>query len=402
VNKLWLVFRFEYIRRIKTKGFVFAVISMPLMIIMAIGLGFLSARMQLNRKPIGILNQSKLITDAVFSKPSSGILSDAVEIIEYAQLETGKSDVILGNTQVFFVIPEDFMDHGNIQGYAVEKPGENAFTALERGLKTALIKDYNEEIIHRIESGSDFTIHSLDGSKQVNMRDWFIIFFPFASGLIFMIVINISGGYLLQSVVDEKENRTMELIVTSTSPWELMIGKIIGNLSVGFTQALIWFSSAIVGLTIVKLIFGIGQLENVQMVHLILFLGIILPGFVLFAALMTIVGVTASEMREAQQVSLLFTLPLASPFWLAAAILQHPDNPLTIFLSIFPLTSIVTMPLRASISIVPPLQILFAVLVIWVSAITALMLASKAFRMGMLQYGKRIRLGTLIRNLAEK
>ncbi|GAH74158.1 unnamed protein product, partial [marine sediment metagenome] len=263
----------------------------------------------------------------------------------------------------------------------------NAYATLNETIKAKLIDTLDETTVERIESGSNFTIHSLDGTKQANMQDWFIIFFPFASGLLFMVVINISSGYLLQSVVDEKENRTMEIIVTSTSPGQLMMGKIIGNLSVGLSQALIWYITAIAGLVALENIFGIGQSPNIQPVHLFLFIGIIFPGFILIAALMTIVSVTASELREAQQVSLLFTLPMASPFWLAAAILQHPDNPLTVFLSIFPFTSIVTMPLRISISTVPDNQILLAAAVIWISTIFSIILAARAFRLGMLHYG---------------
>ena len=70
---------------------------------------------------------------------------------------------------------------------------------------------------------------------------------PILAGILFVIVINISGGYLLQAVVEEKENRTMEIILTSVSSDQLMAGKIMGNLSVGLTQLLIWLAAAGIG-----------------------------------------------------------------------------------------------------------------------------------------------------------
>ena len=74
-------------------------------------------------------------------------------------------------------------------------------------------------------------------------------------------MINISGGYLLQSIVDEKENRTMEIIVTSVSPEQLMYGKILGNLCVGLTQLLIWIAFAALGLTGMQAIYHFGQVR---------------------------------------------------------------------------------------------------------------------------------------------
>jgi ABC-2 type transport system permease protein len=224
------------------------------------------------------------------------------------------------------------------------------------------------------------------------MRDWFVVLFPFITGLIFIIIINISGGYLLQSVVDEKDNRTMEVLITSVSPEALMAGKILGNLAVGLTQLAIWLGFGLGGMAIFQLLSGYPLLPVIGGEHFLLIMGLILPGFIMVAALMTLVGVTATEMREAQQVSVLFTMPMVSPFWFAGAILQHPGNPLTTFLSIFPLTAIVTMPLRSSISAVPAWQMALAILLMWASALGALWLASRGFRQGMLVYGKRIRL----------
>jgi ABC-2 type transport system permease protein len=259
-----------------------------------------------------------------------------------------------------------------------------------------LIAPESSAVKERIIDGSSYTVQSLDGSRQANMQDWFVVLFPFMTGLIFIIVINISGGYLLQSVVDEKENRTMEIIITSLSPEQLMYGKILGNLSVGLTQLMIWIIFAAAGLFSMQSIYHIGLTPQFSLSHIYLIAGIILPGFILIAALMTLVGVTATEMREAQQVSLLFTMPMVMPYWFANAVLQHPHNTLVTFLSIFPFTAIVTMPLRLSIAAVPVWQSILTAVLMWVSAGAALVLAAKGFRLGMLQYGKRLHLKDIL------
>lgn len=392
LRKLWCIFKHEYIRRVKTKGFIFAVISMPLLLLLAAGLGVLSMRMQANTQPIGFIDQSGFFKNAVIPEKSFAFASTSIEMIEYSDLETGVSAVEIGEIQAFFAIQQDYISSGEIEVFTLERPGENAFDRIRDYLREELISGQDEKTKIRIESGSDFTIQSLDGAQQTNMRDWFLVFFPFAVSLIFIIVINISGGYLLQSVVDEKENRTMELIMTSVSPDQLMTGKILGNLSVGLTQLFIWFSFAVLWLAGLKVLFNYGQTPQIQTIHLVILFGIILPAFILIAALMTLVSTTATELREAQQVSVLFTLPMVSPSWFAPAILQHPGNPLIAFLSIFPFTAVVTMSMRISVSLVPAWQLILAVIVMWGSATGALLLASRAFRLGMLQYGKRLSL----------
>jgi ABC-2 type transport system permease protein len=392
MNKLWLVLRNEYVRRVKTRGFLFAVISMPLMILLAIILGVISYRMQTNMLPVGFVDHSGMFNQAPLPEEKLSFPFSQVEIIMFDNLESGKNALTSNSIQVLFEIQADYLESGAVEALAVTKPGENAYGRMREFLKSNLISGQPDPVIQRIEKGSNFTIKSSDGTRQANMRDWFVVLFPFVTGLIFIIVINISGGYLLQSVVDEKDNRTMEIIVTSVSPEQLMAGKILGNLSVGLTQLMIWLLFAGLGIAGVQLFFNYGLAPEIGLVHLVLTLGIIIPGFILIAALMTLVGVTATDMREAQQVSVLFTLPMVSPFWFASAILQHPDNPLTVFLSIFPFTSVVTMPLRISIAVVPGYQLVSAVSAMWVSAIFALLIASKAFRLGMLSYGKRIHL----------
>jgi len=105
---------------------------------------------------------------------------------------------------------------------------------------------------------------------------------------------------------------------------------------------------------------------------------------------MTLVAVSAASLREAQQVSMLFTLPMVSPYWFAGAVLQNPAHPLSQFMSVFPLTAVITMPLRTAIGVVPGWQIVLASLLTWGSAVGILFLAARVFRLGMLRYGKRL------------
>ncbi len=401
MKKLWRIFRMEYTRRVKTKGFVFGVISMPVIILLSIGLGFISQRMQSNPLPIGYIDFSGAFNQAVIPSDSFSFPVEPVEMKVYSELEQGKRDVVSREIQALFAIPSDYLQSGIVEVFVAEKPGENAYARMRDFLRKNLVAGETKEISERLRKGNNLAIISLDGSQKLDGRNWLSILFPFVFILIFTITINISGSYLMQSVVDEKENRTIEVIVSSVSPNQLMVGKILANLGVGLTQLFIWLLFAALGLLGLEMIIQTGVMPNLEPIHLLLLFGILAPGTILIAALMTMAGVTVAELYEAQQVSVLFTLPMLSPIWFSTSILSNPDKPLSIFLSIFPLTAIVTMPIRASFTSVPEWQLALAVIVLWSSAILALALAAKVFRISMLSYGKRLSVKDLISRLGK-
>jgi ABC-2 type transport system permease protein len=396
MKKIWLIFKYEYARRVKTRGFIFAVLSMPILVVLAMLMAVISVSLQTNKLPAGYVDLSGAINQPPSQQQSFNIVGD-IELLPFTDVAAGEDALANEEIQALFVIQTDYLQSGSVIAYANERPGDNAFERMQDFLQSNLIAGEDAQIQTRIARGSNITVRSLDGSRQASMRDWFVVLYPFLTGLIFIIVINISGGYLLQSVVDEKENRTMEVIVTSVSPEQLMTGKILGNLSVGLTQLLIWLLFAAVGLAGMQMIYRVDFVPALTPDQIALFVGLILPGFILIAALMTLVGVSVTDMREAQQVSLLFTMPMVAPYWFAGALLQHPGHPLSVIMSLFPLTAVVSMPMRISIASVPTWQIISAYVLTWLSALAALKLAARGFRRGMLQYQHRIRFNEILK-----
>jgi ABC-2 type transport system permease protein len=119
------------------------------------------------------------------------------------------------------------------------------------------------------------------------------------------------------------------------------------------------------------------------------------PGFLLYAGLMTAVGCTLAEAQEAQQISGMFILPNVVPWWLAVMIIENPNNPVSIALTLFPLTAPSTLAMRTAFEQVPLWQVVASIALLILSAWGALWLAGRAFRLGMLRYGKRVSLREL-------
>jgi ABC-2 type transport system permease protein len=244
---------------------------------------------------------------------------------------------------------------------------------------------------------TDFEIVVENGKSTEADNQWINIILPFFSGILFMVVVNVSGGYLLQAVVEEKENRTMEIMVTSVSPTELMGGKIIGNLSVGLTQLLFWLIFPLIGVLIARNFIPI--LNDLTFGNQFFWLTIIIliPAFIMVAAFMAMVGATATEAKEAQQVAGLFTLPIVAPYWFISIIMNKPNGALAVGLSLFPLSAPVTLPLRTVFTTVPTWQIALSLVLLVLCAAGAVWLAGRAFRIGMLRYGKRLSLKEIFR-----
>jgi len=118
---------------------------------------------------------------------------------------------------------------------------------------------------------------------------------------------------------------------------------------------------------------------------------VLLPAFVMICALMAAVGATVTEASEGQQVMGIFTLPLYLPYMLISVLMQNPNSPLAVGLSLFPLTAPLTISIRAGFSVVPAWQMALSVVILVASAAGALWFAGRAFRLGMLRYGQRLR-----------
>lgn len=396
MKKLWLVFKHEYLRHVLTKRFILAVLSVPFFISLSVGLGFLSVVLSTSTKPVGIIDHSGVLAaPLVYPTKRIGPL-DFTQFTIYTEETIAQAALDANKIQGFFVIGPNYLKDGKVSLTSKEPLKSGAEGDFANLLRANLIRSDSVSLRERLIDGPEITVHSLTDSRSVNTNNVLAVIMPILAGVFFIVVINISGGYLLQAVVDEKENRTMEIILTSVSPDQLMAGKILGNLSVGLTQLLIWIGAAALGaLFFANLQTELGSLSFLRSYLLVLVITFI-PAFIMVAALMAMVGATATEAREAQQIAGIFSIPIFMPLWFITVLIEHPNGPLAVGFSMFPLTSPLTLPVRVALSTVPAWQIALSLGILILSAIGAVLLASRAFRIGMLRYGKKVTLRELL------
>ncbi len=386
MRNVWRVLVYEYLRHVRRKRFILMVLSMPLILVVIVGVSLLSVVLQFNSDPIGYVDQSGLLSDT--GRAADGFSS--VEIIPFEDTAAANAGLEEGKIQAYYLVGPDYLDTGEVSLIANRRPGENASSEFSAFLRDNLVRRQSPAVAQRLEQGNELEVRSLGGERQMGSDQWLQLVLPFVAGFLFIIVVNMSGGYLLQAVVEEKENRTMEIVITSVSPGQLMGGKIIGNLAVGLTQILIWVFFPLVAFLLFRPLIPFANQLHLEPQFMLLMLLTLVPAFVLVAALMATVGATATESREAQQIAGLFTLPIAAPFWFTNSIISNPNGTVSVILSMFPLTAPISLPLRSAFTVVPFWQMALSVSLLWLIAAGALWLAGRAFRMGMLRYGKRL------------
>ena len=254
-----------------------------------------------------------------------------------------------------------------------------------------LLSGHDPAVAERILSASEIIIRPLDGSREVSSETGFLgVIVPIIGAFGFIIAMFTTGGYLVNAVVEEKENRTMEVVLTSVSPNQFMTGKILADICIGLTMILLWLIFIIIGVRVASNYFEILRSIHFDPQLIVLCLVILLPTFVMVSAFMALIGATVAEAREGQQLSGLLALPIWIPYMLIGLILENPNSTLAVVLSMVPMTSSLTMLIRQGATNIPTWQIIISSLIVVVCAAGAIWLAGKAFRLGMLRYGKRI------------
>jgi ABC-2 type transport system permease protein len=391
MTKLWHVAWHEYRRHVFNRRFVLVgLLSVPLLILVMVGLIFLVISLDINTTPLGYVDYSGLLVDPV-SAPAPEPPDRPVPILPFETEAAARSALEAGKIQAYYVLPADYLSIGRLSVVhlgALKSPASTQFYAF---LTANLLRSTDPVIANRLVKGAEIIVQSPDGSRSISSKNWFNVLVPMVAGIAFVIAMFSTGGYLMQAVVEEKENRTMEVIITSVSPNQFMAGKIIGDTSIGMTLILLWMLF-IVGIILVGRNY-VDFLRGIQVAPqtLLLLVFVMLPSFVMVSALMAAIGATVSEAREGQQMVGIISLPIWIPYMLIGLLIANPNSPVAVGLSLFPLTAPLTLLMRDGMTILPAWQIALSAVIQVLSAIGAIWLAGRAFRLGMLRYGKRLK-----------
>jgi len=329
-----------------------------------------------------------------------------ITLVRYDISDDATDALIKGDISEYFVIPADYISTGVINRYTLEKQlaASPAVTAAISNFLTSnlLAGKVPAATIVRIETPPNLVTTRLTetGAVAPEQGGYGNLIIPFVFGILLALSIIVSSTYLLQGLGDEKENRLIEILLSSVSARQLLTGKVLGIGAAGLVQVAFWVISAPYLLSLASSSIG-GLISTIQLP--VSFVGLAVAyfilGYSLFAVISAAIGAISSGSREGQQLIGVFTIPLLIPLWFTSLLMFFPDNPAWIFFAIFPLSSPVEVIMRLGVSAIPAWQLAVSIGVLVLTIVGTLLLTTRIFRTYLLMYGKRPGIGEVMRSL---
>ncbi len=401
-NKILHIAKWEFIEKVKTKAFIISLVMMPMiMTIFGVLPGLLASKSDEKTKMFGIIDRTgqytALLSANIVGKytlpngtPNYSLMAitDPDTAIDHL-VKLGTSKILENQIEGLFVIPANIEERGRVE-FRSENVGnirdQERFSKslsdiitqhkLEKaGLDAAKVKSLLRDIDVKTIKVSD-----KGEEKESGFLETFFSGYIFIMMLMFLVIT--SGQMLVRSVVEEKSNRIVEVLISSCSSRELMSGKILGLTMLGFATISFWV------LILVGVNFSIDK-PFVNFDHLALMLTYFVLGYLFFAAVFVAAGAPLSTEQEAQQITSYVSIVLVFPIALAVPAMQNPGSMIVKVLSLIPFLTPTMMTLRLSIQMPAMWEIVLSLALLALSTAGMMWAASKIFRIGILVTGKK-------------
>ena len=430
-SKTWLVISREYTSRVKKKGFIITTLLFPLLIEALMALPALIQNMG-GSKPetITVCDPTGEIAPVMLTEGN----------LNYA-FTTDPVDSVIVNPERLpaIVLPADALSSRNlaVAYFSDENLSIDAQMKITEDVKAAVEKlhllAYNIEdldsILSEIETGVVLNTKIVNDKGDVESSDTltgYII--GMAMSFVLYMFLLIYGQAVMMSIIEEKNNRVLEIIVSSIKPTQLMLGKILGIGAVAVTQVAIWAlivcgfikfglpfvvgadtmdmaqgvlsgtvdpSAAGVNLKLVQMMAIVGSFSYVFSIfgYLIIFL---IGGFLFYASIYAAIGASVDNAQDGSQLQIFATVPIILALVLSMSVGQDPNSSMAVWLSMIPFTSPMIMIMRIP-SGVPFTETLASIVILALSVAFTIWFAAKVYRVGIFMYGKKPTVKDLIR-----
>ena len=400
-SRTGLILRHEFLTTIKKKGFIILTLAIPVVILLGIGIFKLASNVVM---PAASVTRVGYVDQIGGFDPLYELA--AIELIRMESEEAATEALTSGELDEYFVIPADYVASGTVARYTLEKelaPPPAVASAIEGFLDSNLLaSEVPPELIGRVLTPARIVTTTLtpEGTVAEDQGGYTNFIIPALFGALLAIALNVSANYVLQSLGEEKENRLMEILLSTVSPGQLLTGKLLGRGAAGLLQVLLWAVSIPLLLRLAVATIG-GALSSIQVTPGLLVLGVVyfILGYLLFAVVSLAIAAICSTVREAQGLAPLFTLAAIAPFWFISLLMFFPNSPVWVVFSIVPFSAPVLMMLRLGITGVPAWQLAASMVVLVASVLGGLWIAAKLLRIYLLMYGKRPHLREIVRAL---
>lgn len=419
MNKILIIIQREFLKRVRTKGFIILTITMPFIMAALVFVPlWLSSIENDEQQKVAVIDPTGVYAKALKASKSFAFSAQPViteemrsEDSPYDAVVAISGDLVKNNGKVTIYSHKEIP--GNMLDYIQSKLNE---TVQKQKLEATGIAGL-DKIIDDVQRDVNMkTVKwSKEGDEQASSTYVAIIVGGIFTLLIYIFVITY-GGMVMQSVIEEKTNRIIELLVSSVKPFQLMMGKIIGVMLVGIAQMALWGVMLSIIMTVASVGFGVSQAQSIAagqpmpsptmnmsqdtqelltaIVNLpyaeigLMFIIMFVGGFLLYSSFFAATGASINEQEDANQFVVPITMITLFGLYAAMYSIENTDGPLAFWASLFPLTSPIVMMIRIPFG-VPLWQELLSIALLYASAFLMIWIGGKIYRVGILMYGKK-------------
>lgn len=419
MNKILIIIQREFLKRVRTKGFIILTITMPFIMAALVFVPlWLSSIENDEQQKVAVIDPTGVYAKALKASKSFAFSAQPViteemrsEDSPYDAVVAISGDLVKNNGKVTIYSHKEIP--GNMLDYIQSKLNE---TVQKQKLEATGIAGL-DKIIDDVQRDVNMkTVKwSKEGDEQASSTYVAIIVGGIFTLLIYIFVITY-GGMVMQSVIEEKTNRIIELLVSSVKPFQLMMGKIIGVMLVSIAQMALWGVILSIIMTVASVGFGVSQAQSIAagqpmpsptmnmsqdtqelltaIVNLpyaeigLMFIIMFVGGYLLYSSFFAATGASINEQEDANQFVVPITMIILFGLYAAMYSIENTDGPLAFWASLFPLTSPIVMMIRIPFG-VPLWQELLSIALLYASAFLMIWIGGKIYRVGILMYGKK-------------
>ena len=426
MRNIGLIIMREFKERVYKKSFIITTLLMPLlMVVISVAPTLIMIFAKGETKSISVIDNSGIVAPRLES-------NDDVQFVTIpdGDLQTELKKSLESEEFGLLYIGEDVVKNpNNVQLYTNSSSSmliEDAITdQIEEIVEAERLKEYNisdlKQILDAIEVDISLTTFRNDNKEQTASSSAASSFIGIILGFVLYFFLVIYGSIVMQSIIEEKNSRILEVLVSTVRPFDMMMGKILGVASVALTQIAIWgvllivISAAVIpavmpddilagveavkagadaaalatdvdmeAITALASIMDTGYIAQIVVLLLLFMMG----GFLLYAAMYAAVGASVDQAQDAQQLTTPIMIPIIFAFILLTMVMNDPNSPVVVWSSMIPFTSPIVMMGRIP-SGIPTWEIVTSLVLLYATFIVMVWLAGKIYRVGIFMHGKK-------------
>ncbi len=415
-QKIWLILRSEYWRRVRSTAFILATLLVPFGLVLVFAapavLGYLAE--QSSQQTVAVVDETERLADSLAAASDEQIAFQPVE----QPVDSVRAAVRDETYDGYLLLPDSLLDgKGQVTYYSMQGGGLTDQIQIDDRVGRVVEQhrlraaDATPNVLSILESEVPVESRTLREGGTGEDHTFAYTAIGYVMAFIIYFAVFIYGQYVMQGVIEEKSNRVVEIIVSSVRPFELLMGKVLGIGAMGLTQMLVWSAAVVGGLAgaapLLALFMDPSSLgvsadaspqamaeaagisiPTIPFGLVVWFILFFLGGFLLYASLFAAVGSAVEQQQDAQNLLLPVMTPLILPLLFLAFVLESPDAMISVVLSLIPFFSPILMMLRAAITPVPVWEMAVAFGLLIATFVVMIWLAGRIYRVGILSYGK--------------